>query len=195
MRIQLRRLIPGLLIVLMAAEAWAQQETRAQTRQRLLSELQNLSRTLESIVVEERVQDLVPLLSDSVTVGLEIQMPTAAIRQDLQNHREIYCRIFNASCARQIYAEREKNSGFSREGCRLSRCFLSARDILSQGRKNPAAEIRFYIPDKEEDFDFAYITYSQKQNSRKYGWQVGVMVGLERIGTNWKISALFPITY
>jgi hypothetical protein len=74
---------------------------------------------------------------------------------------------------------------------------LSAREIFLKEKGKLRTEIRFYTPDtdRNEDLDFAYITYSWGGNAADYGWPQGVFVGLERIGNNWKISALFPTSY
>jgi len=147
-------------------------------RERRLAELRDLSSRLTTLIIEGRPQDLAPLLSYDIVVSREVALPTATVRKDLDAHGEIYCRIFDTKCARTP---------------RL----VSARDIFIKERANLNTAIRFYAPetDGKEDLDFAYITYSWGKNGSTYGWPEGVFVGLERIGQNWRISALFPTSY
>ena len=169
MSIPLRPLILGLVV-------FAQAQDRVSTRQQRLAELENFSKKLTSIVTQGRPEDLVPLLSYDIVLEVEVTKPTNAVEEDLLSRGQIYCRIFSTPCARK-------------------KDFLSVRDILTRQRANLRTDIRFYIATTEEDFEFAYITYSWGGRPSEYGWDAGVFVGLERIGDNWKICALFPASY
>jgi hypothetical protein len=164
------RLILGLLLLVA--------QSSGVDRQQRLTELKDFSTKLTAIILDGKAQDLATLLSYEVVISREVALPAAAVRKDLGSRGELYCRIFDSRCARNPK-------------------FLSARQLLMNQGTNLQTDIRFYTPDsdRQEDLDFAYITYSLRRSAPESGWPAGIFVGLERIGNKWTISALFPSSY